>query len=397
MHATTCTLRGRAAFIRYVPRLRDHEAADISFSPTTMLRSFCFLVSLFITMANSISADVLLVIFDHLPLSSLIRLRCTCRYIDSLFSQYLGGRFRTRLETYFRQPQHFLQEMTTTSSIIMGSTALAMLTRATWEPADLDICTPHAYFAHMVSYLISVEDYTPVLDLPHPHPLGATRFGCTSAVRLRRAGLLVDVVQSAGKSAVEGLRSVWHTGLLCYATASSFTIAYPSTAECQRAILRPIHLVAHRYPSGSLLEHLKTYRRRGCDIRIAADSWDRELDLGAECAGIGTESCALTVRSLGDRFSVTGGWWNVGTVRPRAPLRLQEHDVTLAWWEGGVHFGTQCRGHGNFTTASTTMILKAALQEDVHDLPTVSTAAPSCPKPPSSTHQHSQPTPSTPA
>ncbi|KAL1942608.1 hypothetical protein VTO73DRAFT_4848 [Trametes versicolor] len=251
--------------------------------------------------------------------------------------------------------------MATTSSIIVGSTVLAMLTRATWKPADLDICCPHAYFAHMVSYLIYVEDYTPTIELPHPHPLGATRFGCTSVVRLRKNDLVVDIVQSAGESALEGLRSAWNTSLLCYVTASSFTIAYPATAEVQRSILRPIHLVGQRFPAGSILEHIKTYRNRGCDIRVAAKSWQRELNLDAECSGLGTENCALTVRWFGDRFCVTGGWWDVAAVRARLPRRPSAHELTLAWWDGGLHESGRCRGHGKFSVPSTTMILKAVL------------------------------------
>lgn len=345
---------------RFCPR----GAADTS-SPSPTDTPPVFSCPCIITMLTAISADVLFVLFDHLPLASLIRLRCTCHHIDTLFSKYFGGRFRTRLRMYFREDQQFLQHMTTTSSIVIGSTVLSILTRAKWDPADLDICTPHAYFSHMVSYLISVEQYTAVLELPHPHPLGAARFGCTSAVRLTRGTLVIDVLQSSGESALEGLRSAWNTSLLCYATPTSFTMAYPSTAQRHRSVLRPIHLLAQRYPVGSLLRHIETYRHRGCDIRLTADSWDREVDLDAECAGIGSETCALTVRFLGDRYSVTGGWWDVTAVQFRPPPRPSPFELTLAWWEGGIHYGRQCHGHGDFTTPSTTMILKAALGRDI--------------------------------
>ncbi|OJT04377.1 hypothetical protein TRAPUB_4920 [Trametes pubescens] len=304
-------------------------------------------------------ADVAFLIFDRLPLDSLVSLRCTSRSADDLFSRYFNSRLRAALGLFFADEDAFLQEMSTSSSIITGACALSILARCSWTSDELDICIPFSYFGHVVSYLIHIENYYPAFaksTAPSDDPI------CDGlCVKLFRGRAVINVIRSRGQCPLQPLRKTWTTTHMCYISATTFSIAYPVLTERHRSVLRACRLEDHWYPSRETQDLIRAYREKGFDIRLDAVSWLREDEQEDECEGAGSENCPLTVRYMGDRFTVKGGCWPITRARPRGPKTSYLDDLTLVWWQGGIHHADECRGHGSVTEPSWSILPRSVL------------------------------------
>lgn len=301
-------------------------------------------------MFDALTSDAIFLIFDILPLSTLVILRCTCRSADLHFTQHVGNRLRNVLQRFTSNIEHFLQEMSSTNTVIGGSAALAVAGRCTWIPRNLDLYTPKPYFAHLVSYLVEVEHY----QVSYEHLTGGLDDHIEDVrcfiLRLRSPrGETVDVMRSPGLSPLQPLSSTWTTGLLCFVSATSLSVAYPFLADTHRGVLRPARLLHHIYPADRVLRLVQYYESRGFSFRTRALSWEREANLDADCAGPTSAYCPLTLRFFGDKHTVTTSHLSLGDKRPIPPPRSYLDMLTTAWWEGGHQCGGGCIGHPGVT------------------------------------------------
>lgn len=316
------------------------------------------------TMFSRLNRDCVFLVFDILPLSSLVILRCTCKRADRDFAQYIGNRLRITLRRFVSQEDDFLQEMATTNAVIGGSAAVAVIGRCTWSPKNLDVYVPQAYFSHFVAYLIHNESCH--ATFAHLHGVLDDQMDALDAnsIRLRcLSGEHIDVYAIPGPSSLQALVKTWSSCLLCYVSASSFCVAYPFLADLQRAILRPIRLLDYQYPVDSILDVMHKYQTRGFDFRLAALAWSREVDIEYDCPGAGTVYCPLTMRYLGDRHTITATHLSLADGRPHHPPNRHLQQFTLAWWEGGQACDDACVGHGVITRPQTRVISTLILGE----------------------------------
>lgn len=301
-------------------------------------------------MFNSLTRDAVFLVFDILPLSSLVILCCTCRLGDSYFAQYIANRLKITLGRFVKNEDDFLQEMSSTCAVIGGSAAVAILGRCRWTPNNLDVYIPQPYFSHVISYLIRVEHCEVLFDHLRGDLAGqVAALGCY-ALRLRTAtGESIIAYRTPRESALLPLARSWGTIHMCYISATSLTIAYPCLADDQRSLLRPCRLLQYLYPAGDVLALIRKYEAHGIQFRLAELAWQRELDLEAECPGAGSLYCPLTVRYLGDLYTVTTSHRSLSDRRLHLPpvdyLQLE----TLLWWEGGQACDAACTGHGDIT------------------------------------------------
>lgn len=315
-------------------------------------------------MFYSLCKDAVFLVFDILPMADVVKLRCTCRAADILFAQYVGNRLRIALRRVVADVDGLLQEMATTSTIIGGSTALAVVGRCSWVAGNLDLYTPHSYFSHVISYLTQVAHCRVTFD----HLRGALDdqvedVGCYMLQLRAVSGYCVTVVRSPGECPLQPLRSFWTTALMCYVSASSFCIAYPGLADFHRAVLRPTRLLDNIFPANRVLALILKYEKRGIHFRTTALSWERETDLSSDCLGPRSAHCALSLRYFGDRHCLTATHLSLIDPRPLPPPLSYTNILTLAWWEGGLQCGDYCIGHGETTEPQQNVLATTVLPE----------------------------------
>lgn len=301
-------------------------------------------------MFHYLTRDAVFHIFDILSLSTLVILRCTCRTADDYFAQYIANRLKITLGRFVDNEDDFLQEMATTSAVIGSSAAVAVIGRCRWTPVDLDVYVPHAYFPHMVSYLIREEHCEVLFDHLRGDLSSQVEALRCYALRLRTAGgESIVLYRTPRLSALKPLLASWASMLMCYVSATSICVAYPSMADSHRGLLRPIRLLEYRYPAGEVLRLIRKYEDRRFAFRLAQLSWQREDDIDAECPGAGSQYCPLTVRYLGDSYTVTASHRSLKEHRIRSPPVNHISSETLVWWEGGQACDEVCVGHGDIT------------------------------------------------
>ncbi|KAL1945774.1 hypothetical protein VTO73DRAFT_1776 [Trametes versicolor] len=297
---------------------------------------------------TSLVDDMIVTLFDHAEVDSLVRFRSTGHRADAFVSSYLSGKLNVHLRRFVKNTAHFLDELEVCCSVISGSSALAILFRLPWTPQDLDIYTPRAYFYHVVAYLVHVEEYS--VSFPRGstyHVYGKVR----NVARLTRSdGQRIDVVQSASNSPLLPIASFWTTAVMNYISATSFCIAYPHLTEANRSLIsttfmREADVQGVPQPTQHQ-ELLAKYRERGFDLRLAHMSWTRESAVDAVCPGTQSVTCPLSIRYFGDRHCVTGSLRPVRTTRStRKTVNLLE-EWTAVWWRGGQTCGDMCGAAG---------------------------------------------------
>ena len=262
------------------------------------------------TMANipsilDLPTDVLNHILDALPLPTLLRLRSTCRLADNMISGHIEHRIQVVLANYIRDQEGFFRILTTTSSVVSGSAAYAVCApQGMFTPGDVDIYTPMHEHQQVVDYLVRVEGYEVVSVVRMFDEDAEYHGGLEKTTRLARDGFRVDVVESATSSSTLPIGFFWCTTVMTFITGSGICVLYPRLLEDSRGLFNPERTLPPHYGVERYADLISKYNRRGVDIRNDDRSWDDEEHPQPQCTPHYSASCPLTVRWVGDTFSL---------------------------------------------------------------------------------------------
>lgn len=150
-------------------------------------------------------------------------------------------------------------------------------------------------------------------------------------------GQRIDIIPSINASPLFPISFFWASHLMNYLTADSFCAAYPEYTFAQRAVLSPVQLIDHRYPSPEIVRVIRKYEDRGYQFRVRPYAWNDCIG-NALCAR--NAACPRLRRFFGDRFCLTGnlsrdyGDDGFGRSLPS--------ETTVCWWRGGDVCGGEC-------------------------------------------------------
>ncbi|EIW54148.1 uncharacterized protein TRAVEDRAFT_89234, partial [Trametes versicolor FP-101664 SS1] len=153
-------------------------------------------------------------------------------------------------------------------SVISGSFALAFLSPGyphLSDIKDLDIYVPKDYALRFMMYLINAEGYVHMSTSRIPYGQNVAH---ALVITLQRAGQRIDIIPSINASPLFPISFFWASHLMNYLTADSFCAAYPEYTFAQRAVLSPVQLIDHRYPSPEIVRVIRKYEDRGYQFRV---------------------------------------------------------------------------------------------------------------------------------
>ncbi|EIW52161.1 uncharacterized protein TRAVEDRAFT_53589 [Trametes versicolor FP-101664 SS1] len=303
-------------------------------------------------------------LFDHLPIDSLVRFRSSSKAADFRIGSYMSRKLEAHLRRFVSNTHDFLHELEITCSVVSGSTALAVIFRLSWTPNDLDVYVPRDLFWHVIAYLVNVENYTvSFLDISDYVSKKIHNVGRLS----REGGQIIDVIQSESNSPLLPLTTFWNTALMNYVTPNSFCVSYPHLTDAHHALIFEDGVASAgkaRVPFPREPEELRRkYELRGFELHLSPLSWIRTADPSAQCTGIGSALCPLTMRYFGDRHCVTGSLYPLEG-RKSKELRVDLLKVfTAVWWRGGQTCGDGCAAAGVWVEGSSYACSRSLLGE----------------------------------
>ncbi|KAH9920731.1 hypothetical protein B0H21DRAFT_827262 [Amylocystis lapponica] len=288
---------------------------------------------------NGLSLDIREHILDMLDFPDLMLLRAAGHQGDFVFTCHVNNRYNALLGPFVLDAVSFRAMLDDTESLVSGSVALAFFMRHDeWCPLDLDIFVPYDVYPCVLTYLITVEQYSIVGS-------SQTTYDFTEAIarstRLcNNNNAFIDVLQCTTTCAIAAIPSLWSSHLMNFLAADSFACAYPTLTFQRRGVLHPERLIDYRYVTPDIVRAMGVYNARGFDFRLNDISWRRQHDIDADCER--SPTCPSSIRFFGDPYGILGSFAPVGSTACAAVGMGLPRAVTVVWGRGGDPCGERC-------------------------------------------------------
>lgn len=262
---------------------------------------------------HDISPEILEVICVNCSLPSVLMIGATSSVHRTVTQGHIIRRSRSVVRPYVSQPDRLFILLDWTESIISGSIALKFMlgTGMSWVPSDLDIYTPNERSRDVMRSFLRLEGFS----LPAPPGIAADPIGplgqdadsqgddgngdddeevqtdpagihyggqeikgIADVTRMSKGSLSVDLILSAGPTALLPVLHFHSTVVMNYLSGRGFFSAYPVITDRSMSLINPLSFYPRAAIPPKVHVCLAKYARRGFSIFSSPSQWEVHPD-----------------------------------------------------------------------------------------------------------------------
>lgn len=263
---------------------------------------------------HDISPEILESICVHCSLPSVLMMGATSNVHRTVTQSHIVRRSRSVVRPYVSQPDRMFILLDWTASIISGSIALQFMlgTDMSWVPSDLDIYTPNERSRDILETFLRLEGFSspppPCIsadvsvdgidqeidpdgedggdddqvqgqtDPTGIHYAGQEARSIVDVTRMSKGSLSVDLIVSAGRTALIPVLHFHSTVVMNYLSGSGFFSAYPVITDRGMSLINPLSFYPRAAVPPKVLSCLVKYATRGFSVFSSPSQWEAHPD-----------------------------------------------------------------------------------------------------------------------